>query len=142
MKPVFIIVAISVLGVLGYYFLNTPAALSETEMKLYNSCLTSKAPKDLRTESMCQCQARKWGAGTWSSAEGIGNSIEIKKEYVDDLIKNWGNTTLPKGAQVSKMAAGDQEKLGLVMGISFECMQETGVIKPGALDNLKNVSQP
>lgn len=148
MKTAFFVVFISAFSVLGYLFLPTPSAMSATGMsdieeKLYNSCYNSITPKDAHAEPMCRCQAKKWAAGRWG-AEGADQGIEIKKEYVDDLIRSWTDAAMFMAMQRSQLKPSDGEKLGLALGIGMECMQETGVVKPGVFDRLEDgsVSHP
>ena len=40
-------------------------------------------------EAACACQAKKWASGTITSPMDPSKTLEIKKEYIDNLIVDW-----------------------------------------------------
>jgi len=104
---------------------STSALADDTESKLYASCMAaSKNPTT--AEAACKCQAQKWASGKIQSPKDPSKFLDIKKEYVDELITNWNSDIgVKSGAHLEGQNA---EKVAITMNIGFACAKESGAL--------------
>lgn len=128
------------MSLIATFLTSTTVLADDTENRLYSSCMTASKDQGIKAQTMCQCQAKKWASGQIQSPQDPSRKLDIKNEYIQNLITDWNhNIGFKNGASLQGENA---EQAVIAMNIGFACAKELGELKNEQKDTNAAVNLP